>query len=71
MGWQLKKEKLMDCVCVGHHLEQENPNVQELELKTETTKRLIIDDWPAVDDGGKVLPQHLRIWGDRYLFTAE
>lgn len=37
----------------------------------EITKRVIIDDWPDVDHGGDMLVQHLKIWADRYPFTAE
>lgn len=37
----------------------------------EQTKRIIIDDWPNADAGGNVLVQHLKIWADRYPFTAE
>jgi len=37
----------------------------------ELTKRVIIDDWPDVDHGGDMLVQHLKIWADRYPFTAE
>lgn len=34
-------------------------------------KRIIIDDWPNIESGGNVLIQHLKIWSDRYPFTAE
>lgn len=37
----------------------------------EQTKRIIIDDWPNTENGGNVLVQHLKIWADRYPFTAE
>lgn len=37
----------------------------------ELTKRVIIDDWPNMDSGGDTLVQHLKIWADRYPFTAE
>ena len=37
----------------------------------EQTKRVIIDDWPNSDNGGDILVQHLKIWSDRYPFTAE
>lgn len=37
----------------------------------EKTKRVIIDDWPDMDHGGDMLVQHLKIWADRYPFTAE
>lgn len=37
----------------------------------ESTKRIIIDDWPSVEGGGNCLVQHLKIWADRYPFTAE
>lgn len=35
------------------------------------TKRVIIDDWPSAEEGGQILCQHLKIWADRYPFTAE
>ena len=35
------------------------------------TKRVIIDDWPDAENGGQMLAQHLKIWADRYPFTAE
>ncbi len=34
-------------------------------------KRVIIEDWPDKDNGGNMLCQHLKIWSDRYAFTAE
>ena len=37
----------------------------------ENHKRVIIDDWPNLEGGGSMLCQHLKIWGDRYPFTAE
>lgn len=33
--------------------------------------RVIIDDWPNLAGGGGILCQHLKIWADRYPFTAE
>lgn len=33
--------------------------------------RVIIDDWPCIESGGNILVQHLKIWGDRYIFQAE
>ena len=36
-----------------------------------TTKRVVIDDWPSKENGGNMLVQHLKIWGDRYPFTGE
>nr|QIV13138.1 replicase [Po-Circo-like virus] len=37
----------------------------------EDTKRVVIDDWPSLEAGGNMLVQHLKIWADRYPFTAE
>lgn len=33
-------------------------------------KRVIIDDWPSLEIGN-CLVQHLKVWSDRYPFTAE
>lgn len=40
-------------------------------LDCDGVKRVIIEDWPDKENGGNFLVQHLKIWADRYAFTAE